>query len=373
MRIEFHIRTESGFGRIATTYKAENINYSETLFDKGEFSFDIPLDAKYTELISEDVIVYINDEFWGVVLYTEKTANDSGAMLSASGIDLKTYTLKKRRVIPSDYITTDGSAGYDTASGSTEAVIKHFWANNITSPANAARQLSNVVIAANQNRGISDDKYMARGNPLDELTQELCKAASLGYKAVISDGNVMLDVYDGVDRTASQSENPRAIFEISRKNVVTLNHTVDKRNYKNTFYTVQSGAEFEDEALTMTYYRDNAEASGWARDETWIEVSADTPEVGQEYAELKYQAVKAMADYIKQESFSCEITPNGRYKELWNVGDTVTVRWLEQGITLDTQVTAVATSANGDELKRIAKFGNSKPKYIGVGDSIIKI
>ena len=152
----------------------------------------------------------------------------------------------------------------------------------------------------------------------------------------------------------------------SAKNVATLGHEVDTKEYKNTFYTVQSGAEFADEALTMTYYRDDMSVGDWERSETWIEVSAETPTAGQEYEELKYQAVKEMENYALQESFTCEITPNSKYKELWNVGDFVTVRWREQGITMDTQVTAVTTSVSGSEKTLIAKFGNSKPKYVGI-------
>ncbi len=292
-------------------------------------------------------------------------------MLNIIGIDLKTYILKKRCVIPTDYTSTDGTAGYDTATGSTETVIKHFWKNNITNPSNASRKLDYVGISPDQSRGIANDKYMARFDGLDVLTAQLCENAKLGYVARVESGGIILDVLEGVNRTAQQTENARAIFEISRKNVASLEHEVDKRDYKNTFYTVQAGEEFADEALTMTYFRDE-EKTGWERDEKLIEVSSETPEAGQEYEELRYQAEKEMDNCDLKESFICEIT-NSRYKELWDVGDFVTVRWIEQGITLNTQVTAVTTIANGNELTHVAKFGNSKPKYINIKQKIIKI
>lgn len=373
MKIELYQKTITGFERIATVYKTEEIDYCKTLFDEGEFNYQIPLEAQYTELMKKDVLVKVDSEFWGVILYTKRTANENGTVLNVTGIDLKTYILRKRAVIPPAYTTVDGTAGYDTASGSTETVIKHFWNNNVVSPSTSARILSNVAVAPDLHRGLSDDKFMARGNELDKLTREMCESAKIGYKASINNDNVVLDVFEGVNRTASQNENPRAIFEISRKNVATLEHEVDKRDYKNTFYTVQSGAEFEDEALTMTYYRDDDIVSGWERDEKWIEVYSETPEAGQEYEELKYQAIKAMTSYELKESFTCEITPNSRYKELWNVGDFVTVRWIEQNLMMDTQVTAVTTSASGSETRYIAKFGNSEPKYIGFGNKIIKM
>lgn len=375
MKIELYQKTATGFERIATTYKASDIDFCETLFETGEFNLRIPLEASYTELFQKDVILLIDGDFWGVVSYTKRTADEGGTMLEISGIDLKNHILKKRCVVPIDYTTIDGTAGYDVAAGSTEAVIKHFWENNITAPPTGARKMNLISIAPNQNRGIADDKYMARGNPLDELTSEVCEAANLGYTASIIENNVVLDVLAGVDRTAEQSANARAIFEISRKNIANLAHEINAEEYKNTFYTVRSGAEFVDEALTMTYYRDDISVSDWERSETWIEVSAETPIAGQEYEELKYQATKVMDDFTIQESFTCEVTPNSRYKELWNVGDFVTVRWREQNITMDTQVTAVTTNVSGNEKTLIAKFGNSEPKYIGVKNSskIIKI
>lgn len=371
MKIEIYQRTETGFERVATTYKAEDVDFTETLYDEGEFSIQIPMGAKYTELLQSDAILHIGD-FWGVILYTKRTASESSTLLNVSGIDLKTYILKKRCVIPTDYTSQSGSAGYDIAEGSTEEVIKHFWENNITAPANTARKIDFITIAANQGRGLAEDKYMARFEQLDVITKELCENVKIGYKAYIENGNIILDVYEGIDRTAEQTENARAIFEISRKNVASLEHEVDKREYKNTFYTVQAGAEFADEALTMTYFRNDEVKSGWERDEKQIEVSAETPEAGQEYEELKYQAEKTMGSYDIKESFVCEIT-NSRYKELWNIGDFVTVRWPEQGITLNTQVTAVTTIANGSELLHVAKFGSSKPKYVGIKEKIIRI
>ena len=95
MKIELYQRTETGFERIATTHKASDIDYCETLSAEGEFNLLMPLEARYTELFQKDIIMRIDGSFWGVITYTKRTADESGTMLEVSGVDLKTHIMKK--------------------------------------------------------------------------------------------------------------------------------------------------------------------------------------------------------------------------------------------------------------------------------------
>lgn len=372
MKIVLYQYEDEQYKRLGTTERATDITYNIDEYTVSEFEFAIPLGAKYADLIKEDVFVHINEEFWGRVEDVEPDYTEE--VLTVKGFDLKSL-LKYRQIIPTDYTSTDSTAGYMTVTGSTEYCIKYLWEKNAQDPPQENRAYPDMVISPNENRGTLGDKYMARFEQLDEATAKLCEAAGLGYIAWIDLEYHWLcfEVYHGTDRTAGQTTNERAIFEVDRKNIARLQYSKSRRNYRNAFYATQSGAEFEDEALTLLYYRDDTPASGFERREIHLSVSAETPEAGMEYEELKRLTIIEMKNHEIEEGFSCELSPKSGYNEIWAVGDMVTVKHKRFGLVADIQITGVTVTASGTDVAHIAKFGKQKPRFIGVGNKIIKI
>ena len=232
-----------------------------------------------------------------------------------------------------------------------------------------------MVILPNRNLGVQDDKYMTRFEALTDVTAKLCEAAKLGYFVDIDPkaSQVVMDVFEGVDRTQGQRSNPRAVFDIENRNLATLQYTDDDTSYKNAFYSTLSGAEFVDEALTLLYYRDDAEQSGFERREKWLQISAQDPPPGQEYDDLKRLAQIEMQSHNTETGFNCELAPNSGYKTLWDIGDFVTIRNRKTGILIDTQITGVTVTTNGRFVSHIAAFGKQPERFIGIGNRAIKI
>lgn len=54
-----------------------------------------------------------------------------------------------------------GAQGYDAVTGSTETIMKHFVTANMASPVLAARKVFGLEVAADQGRGLAEDKYMS--------------------------------------------------------------------------------------------------------------------------------------------------------------------------------------------------------------------
>lgn len=379
MRIDIYRRVVTGsaakFERVAVTERATDITMPDTLYSKGEWEFKMALGAPYARVVQKDMLICADNYYWGVVTKIEKSRDSKGGEIRVSGVDLKYWITSGRIVIPTDYTTTDGTAGYDTATGYTDAVVKHFWRNNITAPPQEPRKIIGVSTTAAANIGLADDKYMSRFESLAEVTETLCENAKIGYRADVNTktGEITLDCFTGVDRTKGQTANRRAIFSVDRRNIASISYDVDRSKYANAFYTTRSGAEFADEALTLLYFRDDAEVSDWARRETWNELSVPEPISGSEYEEMKKQAVKKMEDAKEEEAYTCAIQRNAGYRTIWGVGDTVTVDWPEEGITADMQITAVTVSQDSKGTDYTVKFGESKPKFVAAGSRIIKI
>lgn len=372
MKIVLYKYEDSEYKRLGTTEKASDITYNIDLSAISEFEFSIHMKAKYASLITDGIFVEINEEFWGRV---EDLKHDyTNEVITVSGRDLKSL-LEFRQIIPEDYTSSDGTAGYMTVEGTTEYCIKYLWQKNAQSPPQENRAYPNMSILPNQGRGSAEDKYMARFEELSTATSKLCEAAQIGYLGWIDIENnwICFEVFEGTNKTAGQTDSPRAIFEVDRKNIAQLEYSKSTKDYKNAFYVTQSGAEFEDEALTLLYYRNDAEVSGFDRREIHLSISAESPEAGQEYEELKRLTQIEMKEHEAEEGFNCQLSPQSGYNQVWSVGDLVTIRHKYTGLVADIQITGVTITATENEINFIAKFGKQKPKFIAVGNNIIKI
>lgn len=362
---------EDVFERKGITNKVIEASFTDSLTEIGEFEFKIPFNDRYLAQFQKNRTVLIDNYFWGIIksLNFATAANNDYAIIK--GFDLKSI-IGKRITVPPELTDVSGAAGFDTVTGSTEYCVKYLWNGNIVNPANPDRKINHVIIAPNQDRGIPDDKIMTRFEKLDEVTAELLNAVKLGYKGYVDfdTNNFVFDVYAGVDRTAGQNVNPRVIFEIERKNVIDMEYETDDSNLRTAFYATLAGAEFEAEALTQTYYRDDLVVSGMDREEEWLSISANV-DPGDQYDELKRLAQQAFTNYDTVETFVCNIRPDSGYLTKWNVGDFVTVRWKELNLTMDTQITAVNKTFSANGIALTARFGQSKPKYISPIEGVI--
>lgn len=362
------------FKKIGTTRRAFDISYSDAWNDRADFEFSMSARADYAKSIGKESVVCIDRNFWGVVTSINKD-QDEKHIYTFTGVSIAWWLLSSRVTIPTDYTSTDGLAGYDVYNGWTDAVIKHFWNNNMINPTQSGRKIPGVITTGTMQIGVSDDKYMTRFENLADVTKTLCENVKIGFFADVNviENSITFDCKSGTNRTASQNQNARAILSIDRRNIASMHYELDVTDYKNAYYVTRSGAEFADEALTMLYYRDDTIKKGFERREVWNEISVQEPTQGDEYTELKKQSQKKMDESKEQEAFTCALAPNSGYRAVWNVGDTVTVAWKEEGITADMQVISVTVSGDENGINYTAKFGESKPKFVPIGNQILKI
>lgn len=340
----------------------------ERLYEPGRFDVEIPYRARHAEQLEIGRLVLIGGAFWGVIDDLELSAGSGGERLNVSGRQLKGLALD-RITIPPDFTTVSGAQGYDAVTGTTEAVMKHFVSANLAQPQQAGRGVFGLEIAPDLGRGRAQDRYMSRHEVLADVLKALGEAAGLGYDIVpdLERQRFVFDVVEGADHTAGQSARGRVVFELSRKTALSLRYRHSAADSRNVFYTTMAGAQFADEALTIAYLREGEnEPSGLLRREKHLEVSANTPQAGSEYEELRRLALLEAEEFKSARSFTCELAQGPyAYRRDFRVGDLVTVRNREWGVSMDARLTAMESRYDAGGAAYSATFGDAPLNVVG--------
>jgi len=348
------------------TYAAINLKFKIHAFEPSGFSFDFPLGEFGANEFIRDRFVLI-DDFIGIIEDKKRNTDANNNMMSITGIDIKGL-LQRRIIIPHTFSGIQGTAGFDVVTGYTDACIKQFWRSNIGINAEPNRRFEFITIGGNKNIGINNDKYMARFNRLSDVTAELAKGANLAITSMpmIEAGTILLDVAEPVMRTAAQSDVSPIILSLDRQTVLQIEYIQEADSYRNAFYATRSGAQFADEALTMLFLRGNEpEPSGLLRREVHLNVSVNTPVAGQEYIEMKRQAVHNFINYEETDALNAKINfTHLKYKRDYDVGDFITVQNKDWGVEADIKITAVEIAYNSTARTETVILGTGEKGYV---------
>ena len=356
------------FSTVGTTYETASMSYTENCYSPGVFTINIPTAAMFADEFKKYRFVHISRRFCGIITGVTMDANNSADMLTVSGTNL--FGLLAQRVtIPPNFSGVSALAGFDSARGSSETVIKHFVNSNIVAPYSNFRKIPGFRILPDLGRGIADDRYLSRYENLADVVGAVGKDAKLPIVTAfnLADGTIDFDVKLGVDRTAANGLVPPVIIDTERRTALSANMIDSDGGLRNAFYSTMAGAEFEDEALTLVYYRDADELAppqGIFRRETHMELNAEHPTPGQEYDELKRLALISATNYEAQLSFRAEVNfATLQYARDYFLGDKVTVRRRDWGVTLDSEVTSVTASLAAGNISYTATFGTERPDF----------
>jgi len=333
----------------------------------GTFSIRVPTGARHAELLSEGRLIK-SEGFWGIIDGVTMDWDASGPVTTVVGRQLKGLAAD-RITIPPLFAAVAGAQGYDTANGTTEAIMKHFVDANMGPGAAEERRVSGLEIAPDQGRGMAGDKYMSRHEGLDDVLQALGEAASLGWDIVpdLERGIFVFDVCPGEDHTAGQRDRKRVIFDVDRKTALSQRYQHSAEDARNYFYATLSGSEFADETLTASYMRTGeAVPLGIRRREKHLSISVQTPEAGKEYEEMARKVQVEAESYRPVESFTCRVAQRPYIYGLdYRVGDLVTVRAQAWGVTMDAHITEVRSTWTDGGVDRDVTFGAAALNIFG--------
>lgn len=199
----------------------------------------------------------------------------------------------------------------------------------------------------------------------------MAKAGGLGFR-VYADPAVQalfFEVYEGVDRTEGQEENARVTFSNAYFNIDDPKYQENEANYKN--YAIVCGAGEGLDRTIVEVDRTNGEDRR--------ELLVDARDLSQgEQTEDEYKAILTQRGYDKLDehnriqSFEAGIKSSSqfRYTEDWNLGDIVTGRQTEWGVSMDQRVTEVEEIYENDTMTVVPTLGTPAPETYNLEDNI---
>ena len=221
-----------------------------------------------------------------------------------------------------------------------EMFMRKLVLDNIINPGLIARRIDFVVLGAI--KGYTDT--LTKQVTYDELLPviiEVCKTYDMGFRLVrLSNNNLAFEVYRGVDRSQSQTENSYVTFSRLYNNLESFDWEVDFSAYKNVALV---GGEGEGTARKRAVVGDT---SGIERFETFVDSQSVSSENGtitnSEYNEMLIEAGKNdLATKVATQTFAAKVDVSQyEYKVDFDLGDKVTIEG-EFGLSFDAKIIEV--------------------------------
>lgn len=245
---------------------------------------------------------------------------EKGWLLTLTGKGLKNDLLKRRIVWSQTNLT-----------GNAEAGIRQVITQNVISPTDSGRQISNFILDSLQGFTETIDIQLL-GENIAEWLEEICTTYGYGWDVYIKNGKYVFKLYKGTDRTYDQSVVAPVVFSPDFDNLLSSSYTYNMSNYQNAALIGGEGNGTSQRTATI------GTATGLSRYEAYID-GGSVSSNGEIITEAQY--TKMLEEYGQTqldqtaftESFSGEIDSNGLYKinQDYFLGDLVQIE-NEKGI-----------------------------------------
>lgn len=308
----------------------------------GEFEFHISKNNR--ELFKKGNIIMLGKDGYkaGVIEYVEDNEEENKDII-VKGFGLL-YYLSLRITVPGTGVA------YDTYNTNIETIMYNLVDKNAINATDTNRKIQLLENATNKNKG-GNLNFQTRYKSLDEELFKLSNTSGLGINIRLDYKNkkLIFEVIEGINRSYYQSVNPTCIFSKKYDNITKRNYIESDIGYKNVGYVAGQGEGADRELVVV-----NNTFSGIDRRETFID-ARDIPEGGN--MSLADRGKVKLAENTQVKTFECEVNTRD-YKKSWDLGDTVTIKDEELGITQDYRVV---------EVKEIyEKTGNKVETVFGV-------
>lgn len=287
--------------------------------------------------------ISLGENVAGFVQHYEDTINDGVHTVTYTGIELK--GLAERRIV----IPASGEAYQHYYNKEPEYIIAELLDKQIINPTDTSRRIyGSIAPYTSYHSGIT---YDGRYQVLSEEIIELATAYDIGWCASIEDSTIVWKIWNGVDRTAGQTENNRMMLDYGYGTM--NNSTLTVENTVPTYMIVAGQGEGADRAIEEL----NNGATGLNRIETFLDardIEDDTllPQRGQE----------KLAEYGDNSSYTATLSNQAiqQYRTEFDLGDIGTVRDEKLDGSLDYRITSVEEVYEEHQIMINVVFGYDK-------------
>lgn len=269
--------------------------------------------------------------------------------LRGAGLD---RIFSDRRILP------PSGLAYDSYSGVAETIIKSMVERHIVSPIatgiyginDLQRAIAQVLIAVDAARGNTVNFEGRFQSVLDGL-REISRASNdLGFGLTIVGANLLFDVSEGVDRTAS------IVFAPELDNIATLTFDRDALNFASHVILAGQGEETAREVATV--FTTESERDYIERRE-FFQDARDLDSI----PKLVDRGLSTLQEKGRVDTFEIEKLPGTKpcYKKDFDLGDLVTLRDFQYQVSQQVQIYEVEVSIANKQVTKL-KLVFNKPK-----------
>lgn len=320
----------------------------------GEFELHCSLTSETIELLKRENIIWKKGDLEaGYIEYRNlKHDRQDKEILMIKGKFLTGYL--GRRII----------WGIENLSTTAELAMRQLINNHAINPLDTDRKIDLLALGELKNYTQSLNKQISYKNLLEEI-ESIANTSELGIRTLLDIENkqMIFDIYEGLDRTAGQSENALAIFSKEFENILEQEYTDSLNNYRNVTLVAGKGEGTERELVIV------GQSTGLDRFEMFVDardIQQDTMTIEEYQAKLEDRGQSKLAENKEIQTFESKVNikSNLEYGNDYNLGDLVTFVNKPWGITLNTRITEIEEIYEKTGKHINVTFGNNIPSLI---------
>lgn len=334
---------------VISTY--DSILWTEKVHEPGNIKAVFVFTEKMNRILQRGYLLYKTDELQPAVI-TRKTLklNKYGQQtITIQGYMVTRYF--RQRIIWKKMIMK----------GTPEQLMRQMVQEQIIAPEDETRKIPLIELGDLQNFDMDEVEKQITYDNLQEALTDMSKTTELGYRLRLDYARkkLVFEVYRGTNRTQG-TEHP-CIFTRKFKNVFTQEYNEDEGNYKNVCLVGGPGEDTDRVLVTvgsgagLDRYEMFYNASGYSEDGITAAVLQD---------QLRQKGLEKMSAYYIAKAFEVKINKEKAMK--FDLGDYVTCKDTQWGITVDTQVKVIQKGYSKTEASYVITLGDDVPTLINL-------
>lgn len=260
--------------------------------EAGDFEIYTRASSEIFETIKLDYFLQRTDSEHTMIVEKIVTSTDveEGSMVTITGRSLE--SILDRRIV----------WGVKNLNGGFQEGIKTLIMENIISPSNADRKISNFVFKDSTDSAITELTLEGQytGENLYEIIKTACSEKGVGFKITLNENDeFVFELYAGVDRSYDQMDRPVVVFSDKFDNLINSNYLESRENFKNV--TLVGGAEKENGNPSSREYTAVGNAKGLTRREIFTDAQGVSRQKDNGSGNMSDMSVSEYASLLRQE------------------------------------------------------------------------
>ena len=335
-----------------------SLQWTRRYYKCGEFELHCSLTPETLALLQRGNILWKKNDLEAGFIETRQMAQDAEGK--------ETLVIKGKFV--SGYLNRRIIWGQEILQTTAEVATRTLVTKNSITPTDVNRIIPNLMLGTLKGYTAAVNYQVSYKNLLDEV-ENLCGLSESGYlvKFDVANKKLFFDVYQGLDRTATQSVNPRCIFSKEFENILEQNYTDSLNNFRNTVLVGGMGEGSARKLVTIGSFvgLDRFEMFDDAKDLTNVINNVTLSDTAYTNT-LIDRGNSKLSETVEIQTFDSKINLNSNlvYKTDFDLGDIVTCLSKKWGITLDSRITEVQEVYEEAGLSVNVTFGNQVPTLL---------